>query len=99
MIENNSDSSALRGAFLDLFPEECQEKCLVAKASASKAARQVIELETTFAQVSEILAHRFGRCILGPNLVGRCGKKSLCNNELVEQAEGDQEAIEILASL
>ena len=56
----------------------------------------VVELETTYEKVSETLAHRFGRCVIGPNVVGRCGKKSTCNNEFVQEIEDPFEARDIL---
>jgi hypothetical protein len=99
MTQGSLEQGIYKSAFLDLFPEECQDNCIVAKAAAAKAGRQVLELGITFETATEILAHRFGRCVVGPTIEGMCGKKSLCNNELVQDFESPIEAAEILAVL
>lgn len=99
MTETQTELEIHKSSFLEYFPEPCQQDCLVAKAAAAKAARQVVELEITFDKVSEILAHRFGRCVLGPDVFGRCGKKSQCNNELVHDIEDPLEAKDLLATI
>lgn len=98
MIGASTEFNIQRSSFLEYFPTDCQETCLIAKAAAALAARQVLELEITFEKVSEVLAHRFGRCALGPDIIGMCGKKSLCNNEIVSGID-NLEAAEILATI
>ena len=83
-------------AFLELFPEECQEDCLVARIAAAGAARQFAEADVTFDKAIEVYAHRFGRCALGPKVVGRCGKKSVCRNDMTEGIKDPLEAAEVL---
>ena len=88
-----------RASFLEMFPDNCQDQCLVAKAAAAIAARQVAELGLTFDKISEVLAHRFGKCVLGPEVVGDCGEeKTVCHNEIVSGVE-EFEAAEALAAL
>jgi hypothetical protein len=96
MTEISPDTAILKSSFLELFPEKCQQECIIARMAAAKAAMMVVELETTYEKVSETLAHRFGRCAIGPDVSGRCGKKSTCNNELIQEVEDPFEARDIL---
>lgn len=97
--QNAAESALYKSAFLDLFPEECQECCIVAKAAATRATKSILESGITLEKAVEVYAHRFGGCALGPNIVGMCGKKSICTNEIVSGIENPLEAAEVLAEL
>lgn len=89
-------------AFLGLFPEDCQEHCLVAKLAAARAVKQAEELGIGFEKASEILSHRFGRCVLGPEIVverGGCYQKKTCRNEVIAGVEDMDEASEVLSEI
>jgi hypothetical protein len=96
MTETAPDTTILKASFLELFPENCQQEWIGARMAAAMAALMVVELDTTYEKVSETLAHRFGRCVIGPEVSGRCGKKSTCNNELIQEIEDPFEARDIL---